>query len=153
MGWDSLRQLRLRKQKEIHIIDEDTQLPKTDKGIPEWQSLSPEKQEEMEWRMAIYAAQIEELDKAVGKIINSLKANDQYDHTLIIFLSDNGAVGTSLYGRGKRENLNRSGPYTSYGKGWGQASNTPYRKYKAFNHEGGIISPLIICHQEPYTSG
>ena len=152
-GWNKLRNTRLQKQKALGIISETTNLPPSDSKVLNWEELSPEKQDEMDWRMAIYAAQIEELDKGIGKIIQALKNANQYENTFIVFLSDNGAVGTSLYGRGKKENLNQSGPYTSYGKGWGQASNTPYQKYKAFTHEGGIIAPLIIRYEKWLTAG
>lgn len=34
--------------------------------------------------------------------------------------------------------------YVAYGKGWAHYSNTPYREYKHWVHEGGIATPLII---------
>ena len=46
----------------------------------------------------------------------------------------------------------RSGPgvmpgpadtYVAYGRNWANVSNTPFREYKSFNHEGGIATPLI----------
>lgn len=46
----------------------------------------------------------------------------------------------------------RSGPgvmagpvdtFLSYGKGWANVSNTPFREYKHWTHEGGISTPLI----------
>ncbi len=33
--------------------------------------------------------------------------------------------------------------YVAYGKAWANVSNTPFREYKHFNHEGGISTPLI----------
>jgi arylsulfatase len=33
--------------------------------------------------------------------------------------------------------------YIAYGKGWANASNTPFRLYKHWVHEGGIATPLI----------
>jgi arylsulfatase A-like enzyme len=33
--------------------------------------------------------------------------------------------------------------YIAYGRGWGNVSNTPFREYKHFVHEGGIATPLI----------
>lgn len=47
----------------------------------------------------------------------------------------------------------RSGPgvtpgpedtYVAYGKGWANVSNTPFREYKHWVHEGGISTPLIV---------
>jgi len=33
--------------------------------------------------------------------------------------------------------------YISYGRGWANVSNTPFREYKHWSHEGGISTPLI----------
>lgn len=33
--------------------------------------------------------------------------------------------------------------YQSYGHGWANASNTPYRLFKQYDHEGGIHTPMI----------
>ena len=38
--------------------------------------------------------------------------------------------------------------YVSYGKVWANASNTPFREYKHWVHEGGISTPLIIHYPE-----
>ena len=34
--------------------------------------------------------------------------------------------------------------YTGYGRGWATVSNTPFREYKHWVHEGGISTPLIV---------
>jgi arylsulfatase len=34
--------------------------------------------------------------------------------------------------------------FIAYGRGWANVSNTPYREFKSFMHEGGISTPLII---------
>jgi arylsulfatase A-like enzyme len=34
--------------------------------------------------------------------------------------------------------------YIAYGKGWANVSNTPFREYKHWTHEGGISTPLIV---------
>jgi arylsulfatase len=35
------------------------------------------------------------------------------------------------------------GTYIAYGRGWANVSNTPFREYKHWVHEGGIATPLI----------
>lgn len=152
-GWNSVRQQRFDRQKELGLIDEKTQMSAGDPDLLDWHQLSPEQKDEMDLRMAIYAAQVEELDMGVGKLLDALEESGQSENTLIVFLSDNGAVGGAVFGKGQRKNLNRSGPYTSYGKAWGQVSNTPYRKYKSFNHEGGIIAPLIVYGKDRVKAG
>ncbi|MBI3423835.1 MAG: arylsulfatase [Acidobacteria bacterium] len=34
--------------------------------------------------------------------------------------------------------------FIAYGKGWANVSNTPFREYKHWTHEGGIATPLIV---------
>ncbi len=34
--------------------------------------------------------------------------------------------------------------YIAYGQGWAYASNTPFREYKHWVHEGGISTPLLV---------
>ncbi len=38
--------------------------------------------------------------------------------------------------------------YTSYGQAWANLSNTPFRLYKRWVHEGGISTPLIVSLAE-----
>lgn len=144
-GWQHLREERLKKQQRLRFETVGTKLSAYNESIPRWEKLTDGKQKEMDLRMAIYAAQVEELDKGVGKLIEGLKESGQYDNTLIVFISDNGAEGSFELGRGEADNLNKSGaPYTSYGRAWASASNTPYRKFKSYVHEGGIIAPMIV---------
>ncbi len=70
-----------------------------------------------------YAAAIEVLDKAVGKIINTLKEEGLYENTLIILTSDNGGVSTA-------ENY--------------QTSNLPLKAGMGWAYEGGTRVPLLI---------
>ncbi len=34
--------------------------------------------------------------------------------------------------------------YIAYGRGWANVSNTPFREFKHWTHEGGISTPLIV---------
>lgn len=34
--------------------------------------------------------------------------------------------------------------YVAYGEGWANVSNTPFREYKHWVHEGGISTPLVV---------
>ena len=144
-GWDHLRTERHRKQLEIGLLEEKWKL--SPRGARAWEKLSDEKKKEMDLRMAVFAAQVHCMDANVGRLVSDLKKMDKLDNTLIFFLSDNGgcAEGGEL-GGGDRDMINKScdSIFISYGKAWANASNTPFRRYKHFVHEGGISTPLII---------
>jgi arylsulfatase len=108
---------------------------------------------------------VEQMDRGIGRIINAVAARGELDNTIIIFLSDNGAcaeeidLGQALGGGVARETRAGEpvrfgndpsifpGPedtYTSVGLEWAAYSNTPFRYFKSFVHEGGIATPLIV---------
>jgi arylsulfatase A-like enzyme len=108
-------------------------------------SLELEQQQESVERMAIYAAQIEGMDRGIGQILDTLEATKQLDNTLILFLADNGgtAEGRNFgFERTPGATLGTAASFASYGQGWATLSNTPFREYKHWVHEG-ISSPLI----------
>jgi arylsulfatase A-like enzyme len=143
-GWTKLRETRFAQMKEMGIIDKDWKL--SDQDSREWDSLSDEKKKEMDTRRAIYSAMVDQMDQNIGKLVTHLKKQGKLDNTLIIFLNDNGACaeGGEL-GGGPREQLEtKEGYFLSYGGAWANASNTPYREYKHWVHEGGIGTPFIV---------
>ena len=116
--------------------------------------------------MAVYAAQIDRLDQGVGRILAALRSRDMDGNTLIMFLSDNGGCAEFLaedgsmpqparYGGilpdgsavqvGNIPGMRPGGPQTfmSYDLPWANASNTPFRRFKRWTHEGGISMPFI----------
>jgi arylsulfatase len=113
--------------------------------------------------MAVYAAMIDRMDQSIGRVLDTLKRLGEYDNTLILFLSDNGGCAELMAedgwakffpdvthdGRtmtmGNRPDVEPGGPltYMSYDLPWANVSNTPYRKFKHWVHEGGISTPLI----------
>lgn len=147
MGWDKLREQRLQKQIEIGLMDPKCQL--SPRAAIAWDELTPEKQKEMDLRMAYYAAMVDRMDQNIGKLIDTLKSTGKYENTLIMFLSDNGgcAEGGVLGGQTDPfdvetwEHTYGAGP--SYGRVWANASNTPFRKFKHYTHEGGVSTPFI----------
>ncbi len=174
-GWDKLREQRLKRMKELQLIPTSAELSprspaysghgqdieETDEPTPAWDTLDAATQDDMELRMAVYAAMLDSMDQNVGRILKSLEATGQLDNTLILFMSDNGGCAEeTIYGfdggpfwmrRRKREagqevlkgTIGAADSYSAYGMCWANASNTPFRLYKHFTHEGGIISPMI----------
>ena len=143
-GWEKIRAERFIRMKEMGIIDNDQIISPL--ALDAWSEIGEEKQKEMDLRMAIYAAMITRMDKNIGRLVNILKKNNQLDNTVIIFINDNGACAEGgNYGWGEKELLGKKeGYWLSYGEGWANASNTPFRFYKHWVHEGGISSPFII---------
>ncbi|MCZ6674287.1 MAG: arylsulfatase [Verrucomicrobia bacterium] len=169
-GWDKIREERLKKMKALGIVSEETELTprspywnygETVTGTnPAWADISdPSRREDLARRMAIFAAMVDRMDQQIGRVIEDLKANDEFENTLIIFLSDNGACAEwDWKGFDERSsNINHlhegfegldsmggSGTFHSVGSGWANSSNTPWRMYKHYNYEGGTNSPGII---------
>lgn len=165
-GWDKLRLERHARQKAMGLLDRKWELSPRDPEIPSWEDVK-----DKPWqirRMAVYAAMVDHLDRGVGKILAALQAKNQLENTLILFLADNGGCAEGMGPRPQNANPNNSsrpeftrdkrlvqhgnkpqvmpGPedtYQSYGPEWAHASNTPFRLYKHWVHEGGISSPFI----------
>ncbi|MFB2117591.1 arylsulfatase [Parapedobacter sp. 2B3] len=142
-GWAALRSERYQKMIDMGLIDASWPLPPAD-GL-DWDTLAVEKRAEMALRRAIYAAQVDQMDQNIGRLVDYLKTDGLFENTLIIFINDNGACAEGgMLGGGKPEQLEtKEGYFLTYGQSWANASNTPYREYKHWVHEGGISSPLI----------
>ncbi len=156
MGWDALRESRFAKQVRLGLVSEEQGISPRDFEVPAWDTLTPEQQEDLNYRMAVYAAQIYRMDYNIGRVVEYLEKTEQIDNTIIMFLSDNGGCpepwntttprGNSHLGGGTRADIHdpdKSGGI-SYGQGWANASNTPFRRYKTQSHEGGISTPFIV---------
>ncbi|MES2920235.1 MAG: arylsulfatase [Verrucomicrobiota bacterium] len=145
-GWDALRRQRYQKQIQLGLIDPKWPLSPRDPQVPAWDSLDAAKQDEMDLRMAIYAAMVDRLDQNVGKLVAWLKEHKRFDNTLILFLSDNGACAENgvLGNLDVMDTAKRNSVWNiSYGTAWANASATPFRLYKHFAHEGGTATPFF----------
>ncbi len=145
IGWDSLRVERFNRQKAMGIVDKNWTLSERNPDAPAWSSLSDEQKEDMAVRMAIYTAQIEVMDRGIGRIVKELKKEGELDNTLIFFLQDNGGCAEFISNGSKDVALmGTKESFESYRLPWANASNTPFRMFKHWTHEGGIATPLII---------
>ena len=150
IGWDSLRVQRLKRQRELGILDPKQSIAERDPEVPYWNKLTYDEQQFWKAKMEVYAAMIDRMDQNVGKILSKLKELGKEENTLIIFISDNGAQGGySSYNPLKRGLVKNSGPIGTIGsfdyqeQSWAYLSNTPLRQYKNNMHEGGFGSPFI----------
>lgn len=163
-GWEVLRQKRYDRMLKMGVIDQKRYpLPAMEPDVSKW-----EETEHQAWhtrQMAIYAAMVDHMDQAIGRIIATLKSNGQFENTLIFFCSDNGACaeipkagGSASYIIGKAKargetiaqgndfTAKMGGPLTfsAVGPNWANAQNTPMRRYKRNAHNGGALTPAIM---------
>ena len=171
-GWDVLREQRFKRMGEMGILNNNLNLSPRDSSVGSWES--QENKEWEARRMEVYAAQIDRMDQGIGHIIKALKSTGQHDNTIIIFLADNGGcaeelgggsdswvkkmvgskpyIGTLKTRRGENIRFGNAPDiipggeetYCSYGIPWANVSNTPFREYKHWVHEGGIATPFIV---------
>jgi arylsulfatase len=142
-GWDKLREQRHARQIEMGIVDKGWPLAPRPSAIKAWDSLSEAEKDRFDHLMAVYAAVVSRMDKAVGDLVAGLKERGVYDNTLILFMSDNG--GNAEGGPRGTSSGDPSAAASNWfcGESWAFLQNTPFRRYKHFNHEGGIATPLI----------
>lgn len=182
-GWDAIRHNRQRRLVDLGLLDPSWAPTDRDPSVPAWDDVG-----DHEWqtrRMQVYAAQVTRMDRGIGTIVAALESAGVLEDTLVVFLSDNGGSAEEMRDGwadelphvpahirrttrgGRRVRLGNTpevvpGPentFASYGRAWANVSNTPFREYKHWVHEGGIATPLIahwpaagldtgtICHQ------
>jgi arylsulfatase len=143
-GWDRLREERYQRQIRMGVIDRRWKLTERPPESPAWDSLSEADQDRFDLLMAIYAATVHRMDRAIGTLADGLKERGILDNTLILFMSDNGGNAESGP-RGRLEGEDYGGRRSTVflGMNWATLTNTPFRRYKHFTHEGGVSTPLI----------
>lgn len=148
IGWDEVRTRRFERQKQMGILPSDAVLSQRDPKAKAWSDLSGKQKTAMANRMEIYAAQVDAIDRNVGRLVAKLKELGQFENTLILFLSDNGCSaegGSGGFDRGiKGAPIGSGRSYLSAGLEWANACNTPFIKYKIDTFEGGIATPLVV---------
>jgi arylsulfatase len=175
IGYGRVRAARVEKMKRLGLLDEGWKITPQ---AGNWVTL-----ERRPWEarcMEVYAAMLDCMDQGIGRLVETLKMNGQYENTLILYLQDNGACAETI-GRmgsfqpraekptlppltkgyippGTTRKQTRDGypvregqgvmpggadTFVAYGLNWANISNTPFREYKHWQHEGGISTPLI----------
>ena len=164
-GWDVLKQRRLDELRNQGFpawkasarepqIDAPSRLKGTEEALGpietynavEWDTLSAEQKSYQSKKMQIHAAMIDEMDRAIGRVITQIRSMGALEDTLIMFMSDNGASAEILV-RGDGHNpevpMGSGESYLCLGPGFANLANAPFRRYKIWNHEGGIATPMI----------
>lgn len=168
-GWDIIRAAKYQRQLAMGVIDSRFTLsPKGDHPspvtpIPDWDTLDLTRRMDLARRQAVYAAMLDQVDINIGKVLAKLSQEGMLDNTLIFFCCDNGAnYEGGLFGNtssttglvwdpdhldsmGQPQNAENSGyPRVNQGGGWANMSNTPFRLFKHFTHDGGIRTSAIL---------
>lgn len=168
-GWDEIRDARFEKQLSTGIIPPETRLaPRNEepgRDVRAWNELSEDEQRVNARHMEAYAAMVGTVDESFGRLRAALEDLGEWDNTIILFTSDNGASGeghpngTTRYmnvmgldldvdevARGLERLDLIGGPriMNHYPRGWAMTSNTPFRLYKREVHGGGHRVPLIM---------
>ena len=155
-GYDLLRGRRFESLKQAGIIPLESELPPRNEEITPWSDLTAEEQRHESRKMELYAAMVDNLDDHVGRLIDYLQANDLYDNTLVVFMSDNGAAAEDFYNTGpfveyiqenfdnRYEKMGTAESFVSYGPQWAEAGSAPFQRHKGYTREGGIVAPMII---------
>lgn len=168
MGWDEMRKQRYDRQLKMGLFTEAHGTPGAVDGLGRWDSLSPKEKAWQARKMEIHAAMVDRVDQGLGKIFDALKKNGQFENTVIMFLSDNGASpetpGSAGYDRtgetregekvlyekalkGDQNAMALAGSelsYLGFGSSWANAANTPFRYWKKESYEGGNHTPMIV---------
>ena len=141
-GWETLRAERFERQKALGMFDESLPLPAWQSNHRKWEDLTDNEKSWEDHRMAIYAAMVESIDRNIGRLKKELVRTGQWENTLFLFLSDNGANPHERSGRGYILPW-KAKCGMSQGTEWASVSNTPFRMYKQNTLMGGISTPLI----------
>lgn len=171
-GWDAIRDKRWERMKQLGLVDPRWKMsPRSvvgpnrvstpngwaPKQNPAWDTIPADRRVDLARRMAVFAAMVDQMDQNIGRVLDDLKAKGELENTLILFASDNGACAewdpwgfdiqsgpdNILHQGDKLREMGQPGTYHSYGSGWANACNTPWRLYKHYTHEGGISCPCI----------
>jgi arylsulfatase len=162
-GWDAYREQVFRNQKELGVIPANTTLSRHDPDVQDWSKLAGDERRLYARMMEVFAGFLEHTDHYIGELIGFLKEMGEYENTLIMVISDNGAsseggpsgsVNENKFFNNVPDDLKQNlaaideigGPehFNHYPWGWTHAGNTPFRRWKRETYRGGVSDPFII---------
>ena len=165
-GYDVIREQRLQRMKELGLIPDAITENKGSGMFEKWDELSDEQKKDAARKMEIHAAMIENLDWNMGRLFARLKELNQFDDTIIFFLSDNGAnpKEPAFYAPNTEESIAKDfdNSFANYGKinsfisiggAWAEVANTPLSYFKLTTYEGGTQTPLIVSGKRVHKRG
>ncbi|HEV7309633.1 arylsulfatase [Ensifer sp.] len=162
-GWDAYRQKAFARQKQLGIVPANTVLARHDPDVQDWGKLSADEHRLFARMMEVFAGYLEHTDHYIGELVAFLKDIGEYDNTLVMVVSDNGAsaeggpngsVNEGKFFNNVPDDLQQNlaaindigGPkyFNHYPWGWTHAGNTPFRRWKRETYRGGVSDPFPI---------
>ncbi|WP_432768180.1 MAG: arylsulfatase [Sphingopyxis sp.] len=155
-GWTALREARARRAAALGVVLAGTAIM-TMPTTRDWAGLAADERAAAVRVMQAYAGMATAMDREVGRLVAHLRASGDYDNTIFVFLSDNGAEPIDPYSRTRNRlflgmqydtstaNIGRRGSFSAIGPGWASAASSPLSGYKFSATEGGLRVPLIIA--------
>ncbi|MEU7630367.1 arylsulfatase [Nocardia sp. NPDC049220] len=162
-GWDAYREYTFNRQKQRGVVPPDAELSRHDPDVPDWNSLSPDSRRLAARMMEVYAGFVSHTDYHIGRLLEFLKEIGEFDDTLIMVVSDNGAspeggvTGTTnelqFFNNAPEpiedslraiDELGSPSTFNHYPWGWTWAGNTPFRRWKRETYRGGVSDPFLV---------
>ena len=162
-GWDVYRERTFARQKEMGLVPADAELSRHDPDVAQWDTLSADEKRLYAHMMEVFAGFMEHTDFHMGRLFDFLKSIGEFENTLIMLISDNGAsseggptgsVNENLFFNNVKEDLATNlahidelgdpTTFNHYPWGWTWAGDTPFRRWKRETYRGGICDPFIV---------
>jgi arylsulfatase len=162
-GWDEWRNRTFARQLEMGLFPEGAVLSSRPPWVPAWDSLSRADQRVSARFMECFAGYLSHSDAQIGRVFDFVRALGEWDNTLVVLVSDNGASAEAgplgsindlrLWNaapagpdelRARIDELGGPSAHNNYPWGWTMAGNTPFRRWKREVHQGGVADPCIV---------
>jgi arylsulfatase A-like enzyme len=163
-GWDAYREKVFANQKQLGLVPPNAKLSRHDPDVQDWKKLPANERKLYARMMEVFAGFLEHTDHYIGELISFLKEIGEYENTLIMLISDNGAsaeggphgsVNENKFFNNVPDSLEQNlaaiddigGPkyFNHYPWGWTHAGNTPFKRWKRETYRGGVSDPFIVC--------
>ena len=163
VGWDAWRDETFARQLAMGLLAPSTKLSPRPPWVPPWDQLSEHEKVVAARFMECFAGFLSHADEQIGRVLSFLRDIDEFENTLVILVSDNGASAEGgaegsindvrlfnfdpaspheMYER--RDEIGSATTHNNYPWGWTMAGNTPFRRWKREVHQGGVADPCIV---------
>jgi arylsulfatase/uncharacterized sulfatase len=159
-GWTVMREKRQLAAEQAGVVPQGTR-SQTTPGTLVWENLTEEQRRHHARRMEVYAGMVDAMDMHIGRLMEYLESIGEYDNTLFVFTSDNGAEGSNLIlpdggsalsawfdivgYNSDYDTLGERGSFNAIGPSNATIAASPLTYYKFHANEGGLRVPLVMA--------